>query len=107
MLIGMITFYQFLHLFKRRSAKRSRAAAGIKLGFALVAMTSASCAHAQDNSEFFRAEPPTASKLAASTCDASGLNRLPVRCWVGQQFIVLPNDNAARSRSYLEFEGMA
>lgn len=107
MLIGMISFHQFFYLFKRRSAKRSRAAAGIKLGFALVAVTSASCAHAQGNSEFFRAEPPTASKRAEFACDASGLNRLPVRCWVGQQFIVLPNDNAVRSRSYLEFEGMA
>jgi hypothetical protein len=84
-------------------AKRYIAA---RIGVVLVAVTSVTAVRAQDRSEFLRAEPAPIHS-AASPCDTSGLDRIPVRCWVGLQFVVLPKDKAARNQGYPEFEGMA
>lgn len=72
----------------------------------LVAVTSATGVRAQDGSPFLRAEPASRHNMAAS-CDTSGLDPIPVRCWVGLQFVVLPKDKAIRGQGYPEFEGMA
>ena len=70
------------------------------------AVTSVTAVHAQDRSDFVRAEHHPVHRLAAP-CDTSGLERIPVRCWVGLQFVVLPKDKAVRDKGYPEFEGMA
>jgi hypothetical protein len=107
MVIGMISLQKFLCLFGQHWTKRGYLVAAVQFGFALAAVTSASSASSQDNSSFFRAESRSISNSGASACEASGLGRLPVRCWVGQQFIVLPKDKAARNQGYPEIEGMA
>ena len=75
-------------------------------GIAFVAIASVTGVRAQDRSEFLRTAPAPIHKIAAP-CDTSGLNRIPVRCWVGLQFVVLPKDKAVRDKGYPEFEGMA
>jgi len=89
-----------------RHAKTGRHAAGVRVGVVVAAITSATGVHAQDGSPFLRAEPSPVHH-AEAPCETSGLDRIPVRCWVGLQFIVLPKDKAVRDKGYPEFEGMA
>jgi hypothetical protein len=101
---GKLAAMRILRLFSRYpKAKRSVAA---RVGIVFAAITSVTAVRAQDSSSFMRAEPHPIHRLAAP-CDTSGLNRIPVRCWVGLQFVVLPKDKAVRDKGYPEFEGMA
>lgn len=93
-----------LRPFSRHPKARRYAAA--RVGAVFVAVTSMTAVRAQDRPSFLRPEPAPIHS-AAAPCDTSGLNRIPVRCWVGLQFVVLPKDKAARDRGYPEFEGMA
>jgi len=90
--------------FSRHPKTRRYAAAWV--GIVFVAVTSVTAVRAQDRSPFLRAEPAPIHSMAAP-CDTSGLDRIPVRCWVGLQFVVLPKDKAVRDKGYPEFEGMA
>ena len=95
---------RLLRSFSRHPEARRNIAA--RVGAVLVAVTSVTAVRAQDRSEFLRAErAPIHSRTAP--CDTSGLDRIPVRCWVGLQFVVLPKDKAVRDQGYPEFEGMA
>ena len=98
----MIFPVRLLLPFSRHLKTARYAAAGVCVGV----VTSVAGVHAQDASPFLRAEPSPVHKVAAP-CDTSGLDRIPVRCWVGLQFVVLPKDKAVRDRGYPEFEGMA
>ena len=101
---GKLAAMRFLRLFSKHPKARRCAAAAARV--AIVFLASVTAAHAQDHSPFLRTEPAPLHRLADS-CDTSGLNRIPVRCWVGLQFVVLPKDKAVRDKGYPEFEGMA
>jgi hypothetical protein len=79
----------------------------VRIGLLLVLVTSTTSVSAQIRSPFLRAEGPTASSAALAPCDTSGLNRIPVRCWLGLQFIILPKDKPARVKGYQEIDGRA
>jgi hypothetical protein len=102
----MIFSTRFLSPFNRHSKTGRYVAAGARVGVVLVAITSVMDAQAQDRSPFLRAESAPIHN-ATALCDTSGLDRIPVRCWVGLQFVVLPKDKAVRGQVYPEFEGMA
>ena len=95
---------RLLRSFGRHPEARRYIAA--RVGVVLVAVTSVTAVRAQDRPEFLRAERAPIHRWTAP-CDTSGLDRIPVRCWVGLQFVVLPKDKAARDQGYPEFEGMA
>jgi hypothetical protein len=95
---------RFLPLLSRHPKARRYTAAQAAIVF--VALASVTAVRAQEISPFLRPEPAPARQVAAS-CDTSGLNRIPVGCWVGLQFVVLPKDKAVRDKGYPEFEGMA
>jgi hypothetical protein len=90
------------HLACRRHAM---AKVGVCLFLALA--TSTPSASAQIRPPFLRAENSTVSNAAEAPCDTSGLNRVPVRCWLWQQFVILPKDKADRNGGYQEIEGIA
>ena len=95
---------RFLRLFSWHPKAKRYVTAGVRVGVVFVAVTSVTTVHAQDSSPFLRADPIHRS---AAPCDTSGLDRIPVRCWAGLQFVVLPKDKAVRDHGYPEFEGMA
>ena len=98
---------RFLRRFNRHPRSERDAVAGVGVGVAAVAVAVASAtgALAQDRSPFLRAEPRPVH--GTDSCDTSGLDRFPVRCWVGLRFVVLPKEKAVRDQGYPEFEGMA
>jgi hypothetical protein len=79
----------------------------VRIGLLLALVTSTTSVSAQIRFPFLRDEAPTASNAARAPCDTSGPNRIPVRCWLGLQFIVLPKDKPARDKGYQEIDGRA
>jgi hypothetical protein len=73
------------------------------LGLALVATS----ADAQTGSPILGSDLLADADLLPNTCDDAGLNRIPVRCWVGLKFIILPKDRATRGKDYEDIDGTA
>jgi hypothetical protein len=75
------------------------------LACSLVVLLSCAAAAQSDNgSPFMRSEQPSASGPNLN-CDQTFPSRLPVRCWIGKQFLVLPEDETLRSYGYVSFLG--
>ncbi|MGD0192780.1 MAG: hypothetical protein ABSD74_18735 [Rhizomicrobium sp.] len=70
----------------------------------VVLAPSAALAQSDNGSPFLRSEQPDRSDANAA-CDKTFPSRLPVRCWIGQQFLVLPEDESLRSYGYVSFFG--
>jgi len=77
------------------------------VGILLALVTSTTRASTQIRSPFLRSDNSTVSNAADAPCDTSGLNRVPVRCWLWQQFVILPKDKGNRNEGYQEIEGIA
>ena len=81
------------------------AKAGFSVLFALMANTASTSA--QIGLPILGTDNSTVSNKAVASCDTSGLNRVSVRCWLGQQLVILLKDNADKDQGYQEIEGMA
>src|ERR1700733_8305093 len=85
------------HLAYRRNAM---AKARFSVLFALMANTASTSA--QIGLPILGIENSTVSSKAVAFSDTSGLNRVSVRCWLGQQLVILLKDNADKDQGYQE-----
>ncbi len=74
------------------------------IAFALVASECA-IAKTDSGSSFLRPEGSQSSNSPNAPCDVRFPSKVPVRCWVGQQFLVLPIDPQLRSYGYQTING--
>jgi hypothetical protein len=71
----------------------------VVLTFAVVAgMAGAAWPQSGSDTSFLRPETQN-----SAACDTQFPSKIPVRCWVGQQFLVLPQDTRLRHFGYAEF----
>jgi hypothetical protein len=75
------------------------------ISFVLVIAAISMPAGAQTGAPFLRPEPVV--PLLEPACPTAGLSRIPVRCWTGQKFIILPKTIGSRSKDYPEIERFA
>jgi len=66
----------------------------------LACTAEAALAQSDPGSPFLR---PEQKETTSPTCDTAFPSKVPVRCWVGQQFLVLPEDKTFRQLGYMDF----